>query len=179
MDEYIVEVRLYKGSRRPEQLHHETIESLDRPCGMTCHSQSIPLGVLTAVGGMSLSCVRIWQYPSTKSSALYNTQPAMLFSNSSFGGCRCRHRHAAQLVESVNQTPLPVRFTNAESRRRVRGLRLPHHARLRFGSEEGIDHLAFLARELLHLSPGSWHQERTQSPTGFRLGSVPGSTDMS
>ena len=62
MDEYIVEVTRREVSHRSQQICNTSAEcegELLRLCGITIHSQSIPLGVLTAVYGMSRSRIRI------------------------------------------------------------------------------------------------------------------------
>ncbi|KAE8879784.1 hypothetical protein PF003_g36105 [Phytophthora fragariae] len=54
--EDVVEVRLYKLPHRPEELRYEPIEcggGVGQPLGQANHSHNIPLGVLTAVSGMS------------------------------------------------------------------------------------------------------------------------------
>ena len=62
MDEYIVEVTLCEVSHRSQQICNTSLNvegALLSPCGITIHSQSIPLGVLTAVYRRSRSRIRI------------------------------------------------------------------------------------------------------------------------
>ena len=62
MDEDIVEVTRCEVLHRSQQICNTSAEcegELLSLCGITIHSQSIPLGVLTAVYGMSRSRMRI------------------------------------------------------------------------------------------------------------------------
>ena len=60
IDEYIVEVTRCEVSHRSQQIcNTSVVRALLSPCGITSHSQSIPLGVLTAVYGMSRSRIMI------------------------------------------------------------------------------------------------------------------------
>jgi hypothetical protein len=63
MDVNIVEIRLGEGSQWTKEMRYETVccrGCIERPCGITSHSQSIPLGVLTAVIETSNGSMRTW-----------------------------------------------------------------------------------------------------------------------
>ena len=62
MDEYIVEVTRCEVSHRSQQICNTSVEGgrgVTNPRGITSHSQRMPLGVLTAVYGMSRLRIRI------------------------------------------------------------------------------------------------------------------------
>ena len=62
MDDYIVEVTRCEVSHRSQQICHTSIEGgrgVAKPMWHTSHSQSIPLGMLTTVYGMSFLRIRI------------------------------------------------------------------------------------------------------------------------
>ena len=62
MDEYIVKVTQCEVSHRSQQICYTSVErcrGVFSSCGITSHSDSITLEVLTAVHGMSRSRIRI------------------------------------------------------------------------------------------------------------------------
>ena len=89
MDKNVIDLSLRIASMRTELLRNQTVKrfwvirqhlrhyhiSGLKSLQITNHSQSIPLGVLTAVSGTSLGCIRSYYFSSTKSSALYMVQP--------------------------------------------------------------------------------------------------------